>query len=191
MKKLLLLAILLCSILINAQTPVKPGLRAGLNLANFTNTNADYKTDFYVGGFVGLEFTRFYTLQPELYYSRQGSKGIVNDAELNYITITVANKFYPVRESGFNLMLGPSFAVKVSDNLENSFADQIGFDFLLMSGMGYEFPFGLGIEARFNFGLIDIFGFYEHYEYEEIEFEDLTLNKFFQFGLTYRFKTKK
>ena len=60
-----------------AQVTVKPGVRAGLNISSLTNYNADSKADFYVGGQVGIQFTKFYTLQPELTYSRQGAT--VND----------------------------------------------------------------------------------------------------------------
>lgn len=60
-----------------AQVTVKPGVRAGLNISSLTNYNADSRADFYVGGQVGIQFTKFYTLQPELTYSRQGATGMI------------------------------------------------------------------------------------------------------------------
>ena len=107
-----------------AQVTVKPGVRAGLNVSSLTNSNADSKADFYVGGQVGIQFSKFYTLQPELTYSRQGAtidgyeeydialpspNNRVNrdyDVELQYISLAVANKFKII--DGFHALVGPS-----------------------------------------------------------------------------------
>lgn len=195
MKKTIVTTIfILMAVFANAQITVNPGVRGGLNISDFTNTpNNDSRTDFYIGGFASIDFTHFYNLQPEINYSRQGSKSVQGaDKELQYVSMTIANKFYPVRDGGFNLSTGPSFAIKVGDNF-NSFDDTLmEVDFLLFGGIGYDFPFGLGIEARYNFGFVDIFGNFEFDEDDnDFEFEDLTLNKFFQVGLTYTFQSKK
>ncbi len=191
MKKTIVTTILLLfAVIANAQITVKPGIRGGLNVSDLTNTpNNASRTDYYIGGFATIDFTHFYNLQPEITYSRQGAKlNNQDDVELQYISMTIANKFYPVRDAGFNVSTGPSVAIKVGDNDGNYSDTLIEFDFLIFAGIGYDFPFGLGIEARYNFGFIDIFGYTE---YEEIQFEDLTLNKFFQVGLTYAFDFKK
>lgn len=192
----------------NAQVTVKPGIKAGLNLSTLTNLNADSKTDFYAGGFVDIKLARFYTLSPEIIYSRQGAK--VNnyfdelyfpnpddpgfrsrsfDIELQYISVGVMNKFKIV--DGFHAMVGPSFDFKVGDNLDDS--DLIGFDLAILGGLGYTFPMGLTIEARFKQGLADIFGdnysdyYYEDGEYYNDSIDNIKLNQVFQFGVSYTF----
>ena len=76
-----------CITLSNAQVTFKPGFRAGLNISHFSKgddsyyndgftSNRDFgsRTDFYVGFFGDLKLTKYYSLQPEINYSRQGSK---------------------------------------------------------------------------------------------------------------------
>ena len=191
-----------------AQVTVKPGVRAGLNISSLTNYNADSRADFYVGGQVGIQFTKFYTLQPELTYSRQGAT--VNDyffddsfdpvispgsgrrkydVELQYISLSVANKFKIIE--GFHALVGPSLDIKVGDNFYDS-NDLIGFDLSIFLGLGYTFSNGFGVEARFKQGLIDIFGNdYDYYHDNDYYYDDyidnVKLNQVFQIGASYSF----
>src|SRR5690606_26032509 len=64
-----------------AQKRVSPGIRAGVNLASLSNINADFKTDFYAGGILGINLGQRYTLQPELIYSRQGANNVLFSGE--------------------------------------------------------------------------------------------------------------
>jgi len=173
-----------------SQITVRPGLRGGISISKITNMETDSRSDFYIGGFVGIKFARFYMLQPELTYSRQGGKEIFlnqDDLEIQYLNFSIANKFYPVPNAGLYFVLGPSVNFKLSDNYDSFYGDDIeGFDFALFGGMGYEFPFGLGFEARFNQGFVDIFGF-EYDNEDDFEWDDLYLNSYFQIGVTYKF----
>lgn len=209
MKKAIVAGLFLCFGIfqIKAQVTVKPGVKAGLNLSNLTNLNADSKTDFYAGGFVDIKLASFYTLSPEIIYSRQGAE--INspagpfdgefdptvipvsynyDIELQYISIGVMNKFKIV--DGFHAMVGPSFDFKIGDNLED--AGLIDFDFAILGGLGYTFPMGLTVEARFKQGLADIFGDDYHYYYDDNNnyndnLDNIKLNQVFQFGVSYTF----
>lgn len=189
-----------------AQVTVKPGVRAGLNVSNLTNLDADSRADFYVGGHIGIQFTSFYTLQPELTYSRQGAS--VNsyfyddtfdpsvspgrrrstDIELQYISLSVANKFRIIE--GFHALVGPSLDFKVGDNLTYN-DDLIGFDLAIFGGLGYTFPNGFTVEARFKQGLIDIFGndydYYDNDNYYDNYIDNVKLNQVFQIGASYTF----
>lgn len=194
-----------------SQITVKPGVRAGLNISSLTNYNADSKADFYVGGQVGIQFTKFYTLQPELTYSRQGAT--VNDyydfytalppefdpnfsprrskydIELQYLSLSVANKFKIIE--GFHALVGPSLDFKIGDNLDYN-DDLIGFDLGVFLGLGYTFSNGFGVEARFKQGLIDIFGNdYDYYHDNDYYYDDyidnVKLNQVFQIGASYSF----
>lgn len=188
--KSILLALALITIGTTAfsQVKIRPGVRAGVNFANLTNSDSDAKTDFYIGGFAAIKLAEFYTLQPEINYSRQGAKSKFpgfDDLEIQYVGLTIANKFSPFKEIGLNFSVGPTINIKVGDNNNGRTED---FDFLLFGGLGYEFPFGLGIEARYNIGLIDIYGSNINSEYQEdTNIENLLLNKVFQIGATYKF----
>jgi len=190
-----------------AQVTVKPGVRAGLNVSSLTNSNADSKADFYVGGQVGIQFSKFYTLQPELTYSRQGAtidgyeeydialpspNNRVNrdyDVELQYISLAVANKFKII--DGFHALVGPSLDFKVGDNFADN-SDLIGFDLAIFGGLGYTFSNGFTVEARFKQGLVDIFGDNYDYYYDDNEYyndyvDHVKLNQVFQIGASYTF----
>jgi hypothetical protein len=78
MKKIILIvfAFYIGIISVQAQVSVNPGLRGGLNLSRLTNIDYNNtKSDFYIGGFVNIKFNKYFSLQPELNYSRQGSEG--------------------------------------------------------------------------------------------------------------------
>ena len=187
MKKIVLSIVLLSGLMATSQITVNPGVRAGVNLANITNVeNSKSLTDFYVGGFAEIDFSRFYKMQPEINYTRQGAsldEGV--NIEIQYLSLNIANKFYVVKDAGFHLIAGPSIAVKVGDNGEGGLSDLLEeFDFVFFGGAGFDFDFGLAIEARYNIGLVDLFGSNVG---ESVDVSELYLNKFFQIGATYKF----
>ena len=181
---LLTFVLLFSSVSLFSQIEFQPGVRAGVNFANITNADTDSKTDFYIGALGSIKFVSFYTLQPELNYSRQGASfDIGDDAEIQYLALTVANKFSPFKDNGLHAIVGPSFNFKVGDNFENDDAVE-SFDFGVIGGLGYDFPFGLTLEARFNIGFVDIFGSNIN---NEVSIDELFVNKVFQIGGAYKF----
>ena len=131
MKKYLLFAfILLCTYTAAAQVTFKPGVRGGVNFARLTNTDLDTKTDFYLGAFGALKLSRFYTMQPEIGYSRQGAQGEFvyydsysdiyyleeADIKLEYITLSFINKF--TLTDAFNVHVGPTFDIGANTRSE-------------------------------------------------------------------------
>lgn len=204
MKKITLIAFVLFIGLLTAQAQVSvsPGIRGGLNLSTLTNIeNNSMKSDFYVGGLVAIKFNKFFTLQPELTYSRQGSKGYYYDGspeqnlileektyELNYITLGAVAKFN-FGGQGFHVLAGPSLDIKTSDNFREFGYDPIGTDLAFVGGIGYTLPNGLTFEARFKQGLIDIYG-YDGIDYNDYYYDQVILNQVLQFGISYTFKVK-
>lgn len=186
-----------------AQVTVNPGLRGGLNLSRLTNIDDNgLKSDFYAGGLVAIKFNKYFTLQPELTYSRQGSEGRYYSEqnpdfgtrtkyELNYLSLDAVAKFH-FGGQGFHILAGPSADFKTSDNFGRYDFDPIDFDFSIIAGVGYSLPNGLTFEARFKQGFVDIYG-YDGLEYDNDDnyyYEDLILNQVFQIGISYTFKVK-
>ena len=199
MKKIALLAFVLCIGIQSSQAQVKvsPGLRGGLNVSTLTNIDDNQsKTDFYVGGLVYIKFNKYFSLQPEITYSRQGDEGryfengryYSEKYELNYLTLGAVAKFN-IGGKGFHILGGPSLDLKVSDNYINSNPE--GFDLAIVGGVGYTLPNGLTFEARIKQGVIDIYG-YDGIDYDNNDYyyNDVILNQVFQIGISYTFKVK-
>ncbi|WP_452230726.1 MULTISPECIES: porin family protein [unclassified Lacinutrix] len=210
MKKIILsLALLIAGTTAFSQVTLKPGVRAGANFANVSNLKTDQKTDFYIGAFLEMQLADFYALQPEVTYSRQGAKydiSGVDDLDLQYVGLTVINKFSPIKNLGLHFLVGPGIDVKVSDNVQSNYRydsyydpyynsyDTAPIDITFTGGIGYDFPFGLSVEARYKQGIIDYDdGFSEFgdsgsgdYYYDD-ERDDNNLNGVFQIGVSYKF----
>lgn len=199
MKKITLIAFVLFIGIQSSQAQVKvnPGLRGGLNISTLTNIDDNnFKTDFYVGGLVDIKFNKYFSLQPEITYSRQGDEGreyFDNGSyrnvnyELNYITFGAVAKFN-FNGGGFHVLAGPSLDVKVGDNYINTNPEN--YDLAFVGGVGYTLPNGLTFEARIKQGLVDIYG-YKGFDYDDdYYYNDVILNQVFQIGISYTFKTK-
>ncbi|PXY44981.1 porin family protein [Flavobacterium hydrophilum] len=194
MKKITLIAFVLFIGLITSQAQVKvsPGIRGGLNFSTLSNVEDNSsKTDFYLGGLVNIKFNKYFSLQPEITYSRQGDEGryfedgrtYSEKYELNYITLGAVAKFN-FGGSGFHILGGPSLDFKVDDNYINS--DPENFDLAIVGGVGYTLPNGLTFEARVKQGLLDIYG-YEGVD-DDYYYDEIILNQVFQLGISYTFK---
>ncbi|OBX24365.1 MULTISPECIES: outer membrane beta-barrel protein [Bizionia] len=159
MKKLLLaFAFLTISLSTFSQVTFKPGIRAGVNLASVSNTNLDSRTAFYAGIFGELKLGGVYAMQPEITYNQQGGK----DYELDYVSIRIANKFYVLKDRlPIYAVIAPGFDVELGGN-SSSYSGAYGAsvayesDISVSGGIGYDFPFGLGVEARYKKGVIDV-----------------------------------
>ncbi len=201
MKKILFLILFFSfSILGFAQSRVNPGIRLGLNSANISNTNLENKIGLNGAVFLDVRLSDFYALQPEISFSNQGGESSFNqeDLNINYISIAAANKFYVIPKQGLHFILGPSIDFDFDNNFINLInggtddSDVTPVDLSLFFGIGYEFPFGLIIEARYKQGLINIDLFDDYFWYSDTEDENdsgnPSLNNVFQVGIAYKFK---
>lgn len=200
MKKIFLTCTFLISLVTFAQVKLSPGVKLGVNSSTITNyDSASNKIGINAGTFVNIDFSDLYELQVEANYSNQGfsGNGIAfydiyydpevddnKDVELHYVGLTLINKFFFIPDVGLHLMIGPSFDIKVADNIEHN--DNIApIDFALNGGIGYEFPFGLGIEARYKRGFINVnegHTFDSNGNYYEENYK----NSVFQLGVFYK-----
>lgn len=176
-----------------AQSKVSPGIRLGINSSNISNTNLEDKIGLNGAVFADIRFTDFYALQPEIAFSNQGGKSSFNgeDLNVNYISIAAVSKFFVIPKRGLHFIAGPSVDIDFDNNFinivnETNDSDVTPIDLSLFFGIGYEFPFGLIVEARYKQGLINIDLFDDFFvDYEE---ENPSLNNVFQVGIAYKFK---
>ena len=190
--------IFLCSILLfrsstltNAQA--RPGIKFGLNNSKIINTTLSTKNDLYIGAFISIPITEYYTLQPEVLYSAKGGTSNsteYSDVNINYLSIGIPNKFYVGPNSGFHFMVGLSLDFNIDNSFisltnGNSDFDISPLDLAILGGIGYDFGFGLMIEARYKQGTssTDFFGKSDLYEKD-----GSNLNTVIKVGLAYNFK---
>lgn len=155
----------------SAQAQAAIGIKGGLNFAklDIENVSTDNRTGFHGGAFMLFKFSKI-GIQPELIFSKQGSSFKFNSQDLNanydYINIPIILKLYTV--AGINIQVGPQFGfiAKAEQDVLNvgtntitkqDVKDQIkGSDLSAAIGLGWDLPFGLMIDARYNLGLSKI-----------------------------------
>ncbi|AYN69339.1 PorT family protein [Euzebyella marina] len=172
---------------------VRPGIKGGWNNSTISKTTLDSKTGIYVGGFVKIPITDYYTLLPEILYSEQGGESNseeYGDVNIHYLSIGVPNKFYVTPLNGFHFIIGLSIDINLKNNFVNftnfNIDDEISpLDVVVLGGLGYEFPFGLALEARYKQGTISVDFLGADDLYEE---PGSNLNGVFQIGAAYKFK---
>jgi hypothetical protein len=111
-------------------------------------------------------------IQPEVIFSQQGSKVTINskdyESNFTYINVPIILKLYTV--AGINIQAGPQFgfvnsakAPVISSAAGNPVTVQDvktlakGSDFTVAFGLGWDLPFGLTIDGRYNLGLSKIY----------------------------------
>jgi len=117
-------------------------------------------------GFLGhIHFNKQFAFQPEIVFSNQGAKYLVENVNTNYILdyVNVPVMFQYMFDNGFRLQAGPQVGFlinarsKNNNNITNIKGDFNPVDFGLSIGASYIFPpTGFGIDARYNLGLTNI-----------------------------------
>lgn len=151
------------------------GIKAGLNLANI-NTRPSYilfspemKLDFHAGVFVDLSLNNnakiwnFFSLQPEVNYSRQGFAVNGHAINLDYVVGLLMLKVHVYQNihvevgpfASYLLSVSPSSTVISEKNIKLSDLKG-GKDVGAAVGLGYDFTFGLTAGARYLYGFSDV-----------------------------------
>jgi len=158
MKKILIIAFAFLSISTYSQG-LDFGIKAGANFASIKDaSNVSNKTGFLVGVFAGVKFNDNVGIQADLLYSQQGADFDPEMIDLNYVNIPVVIKYFVIK--GLNIQAGPQFGFIVDDNIKDlpqDIGEAESFDLTGVLGVGYDFPMGIRADARYNFGLTDIF----------------------------------
>lgn len=156
-----------------SQAQLSVGLKGGLNFSKLdlnssVATNYDNRTGYHAGLFTLVKFGPF-GIQPEVIFSKQGSTYTVSttnyEANFDYINVPIILKFYlPLK---INLQAGPQFGFLSASELINtatgvkdpkSAGDLFSktSDVAIAVGAGWDLPFGLTVDFRYNIGLSDI-----------------------------------
>lgn len=212
MRKILICVLLTTFGITHSQVTFKPGIQAGVNISNVQNMNLGTKKDFYIGAFGALKLSKFYTLQPELTYSRQGANGMISgyylqtsqgytdviyenrnaSISLQYISDVTINKFNIYK--GFYVVVGPFFDILVGSDFKydkkNDFTSNVSkgedVDFGIIGGLGFSLPKGVSFEARIKKGTRNTIENYTSSGFVS----GTNTNLVYQFGATYTFDVK-
>lgn len=179
MKKIILVAVAILAFG-SANAQAKFGVKAGLNLADLSESGSGSGTDFksyigfHIGGFAEFKLSDKIALQPELLYSTQGAKFDMYSADLDangnftfklaYINIPVMFKYYASEK--FSLEAGPQigFLTSAKGKVEiygNSAEEDVkdffnSTDFAFNLGAGYDFTNKISVNVRYSLGLGNI-----------------------------------
>lgn len=162
MKKLFLAMVVICMGTTVIAQEIDLGIKAGANFANITDASSlSNKTGFQAGIFAGIKFTDKVGIQADMLYSQQGAEFKGGEFDLTYINVPIVLKYYVFQ--GLNLQAGPQFGFMVDDKISfDVFGDLTRkakaeeFDLSGVVGAGYDFPFGVRLDARYNFGFTDV-----------------------------------
>jgi hypothetical protein len=155
-----------------AQVQFSVGLKGGPNFSKLDVNSSpveNYKNraGFHGGAFMLIKVSKI-GIQPEVLFSKQGSNYSFNGTDyksnFDYVNIPVMLKLYTV--AGINLQLGPQIgflanaggeAIDSNGNpVESTKSLYKKSDLSAAFGVGWDLPFGLMIEGRYNLGLSKI-----------------------------------
>lgn len=168
MKKLfVLVAALFMFFGTQAQSDITVGPKVGFNVSNISNSDANSKFSFHLGGFAEFKMNDFFAIQPELLYSRQGAsdkiEGVKYKLRVNYLNIPVLAKLYVLDE--LSVDLGPEFAFALNakekakaggTTTKNTIDDVNTFVVNFAIGLSYNWE-DIMFSARYNLGLSNVF----------------------------------
>ena len=176
------------------------GIKAGLNASSLNyNDNSDMQTKigFNVGFLAHIHTSnKFWAIQPEVYYSNEGAKSKNNNdirTNLGFINIPVLIQY--MFDNGFRLEAGPqvNFLVNAKERNVNFGSNNSvistdvkkrfnSADFSIPLGLGYVSTSGVGFDARYNFGISNIY---------KTDAVPITHSNVFQFDIFYQFSGSK
>lgn len=168
------------------------GIKGGINVSSLNSGNSSdmqSKVGFNAGFLAHIHTGNpSWAIQPEIYYSTEGAKSKSNSdnkTELDYINVPVLIQY--MFDNGFRLEAGPqvgflanakskagNVSVDIKDNMK-------GAAFSIPVGLGFLSKSGLGVDARYNFGISNI---------NKNDNPD-TKSNVFQVGLFYQFSGPK
>lgn len=164
-KALLLLLPFTAAALTTHAQEMSYGIKGGLNLSNDIVLFDRYYPAFYGGGFAELKFNKHLAFQADLLFTKSGNyskyqsdKTIYFDRRTQgYLNIPVMVKYYITPK--LYVEAGPEAGILLYANQETeSFRKSVKERFRKTAlnagaGLGYKLPCGLGVNARYMFGV--------------------------------------
>ncbi|TWI84940.1 outer membrane protein with beta-barrel domain [Lacibacter cauensis] len=142
---------------------VHVGLKGGLNISNIAsspNAGFDAKAGFHAGGLAHIHLNKQWAIQPEIMYSGQGAQSNDVKTRLHYVNVPVQLQY--MFDRGFRIQTGPQLGMlaaanvqqgDVKTNVKSSFKTaELGWTI----GASYVGESGLGVDARYNYGITNI-----------------------------------
>lgn len=138
------------------------GLRGGLSSSNFSSTNYDTKYGIHFGGYYNFKLA-FIEIEPGIQFSQKGYKGSEDSSgkeineRLNYLDVPVLVRvnFLPK----VNVFAGPQASILGSRKYDlggttTTTTEVIkGYEIGGVAGLGIKLPFGMNLQASYDFGL--------------------------------------
>jgi len=169
---------------------IKGGLNASSIYSNPSNSDIQTKVGFNLGLLAHIHTSNpQWAIQPEIYYSEEGAKSKSNSSasfNLDFINVPVLAQY--MFDNGFRIEAGPqlgfltnakSTSGNVTVNVKDNFKKT---SFSIPVGIGYLTSSGLGLNARYNFGLSNL---------NNTSTSTKIHSNVFQFGLFYQFSNSK
>jgi len=142
------------------------GAKGGFNISTLGGSDLDTKPRFssYIGGKINIYVEEKMSIQPELYFSWQGTRYDVNDEttklNLTFLNLPVLYKYWYKPELNFygGIQMGIKLSAKEKTEGEKQpIHNEIKtLDFSLVIGTEYYFTDNIAAEIRFNYGLTDL-----------------------------------
>ncbi|MEO1054182.1 MAG: outer membrane beta-barrel protein [Bacteroidota bacterium] len=123
------------------------GIRGGFNFASFSTPGSDNRLGIHIGAFYNQAKSRQFAWQPEAAISLEGD----DNTSFTNLNFGAMAKYYFTNE--FNIEGGPQLGFIIGDDGSNADA----FNFSLGLGATYYVQRRIGIGARYNIGLTDVF----------------------------------
>ena len=168
-----------------AQSPIKLGIRAGLNYSGFPGINPDHDPDipppsfdYKPGAHVGAvalyklnksvdeERGTYVHLQSEIYYSMEGAKMQDTSILLSYLRVIPVSYISHVNKLSW--IVAPSFGFlasaksKIEGGGESDIKEDFrSVDFAIVGGVGFDITKVITLDLRGNWSVKKIGGFYQ------------------------------
>lgn len=118
------------------------------------------------GAFAEVELSDWFAVQGEILYSQQGfnskTDGVKSKYQIDFIAMPVVTKYYLI--GGLNIELGGQFGylinakTKIGDAARQSIKGEVNrYNVGIITGLAYDFDFGLVLEGRYTLALTDTF----------------------------------
>ncbi|NIF05255.1 PorT family protein [Chryseobacterium sp. Tr-659] len=172
----------------NSSSSVRFGLKAGLNISRFSDSDSRFKTGFNAGVFANIPVAKDFSFQPEVLYNQVGTKAKANSGlkvNVDYISVPLMLQYNAL--PNLYLEAGPQFSFLVNSKLRyksysTNTKDQFKtFDFGVGIGAGYYLTENIGITARYVAGLTDVV------KNTPGVYDGKSKNNVIQVGLVYKF----